>query len=82
LNPPHPETLCVEAGHRGAAGEPVSPALYLSTTYHQGGEHEYIREGSPTIEAFERAVGSLEGGQSASTASSSASRSSHACLRP
>jgi cystathionine gamma-synthase len=62
LNPPHPETLCVAAGHRGTAGEPVSPAVHLSTTYHHGGDYEYIREASPTIEAFERVIGSLEGG--------------------
>ena len=35
---PRPETLCVEAGHHGAAGDPVTPAIYLSTTYHQGGD--------------------------------------------
>jgi cystathionine gamma-synthase len=62
LNPPHPETLCVEAGSHAAAGAPVTPALHLSTNYHQGGEYNYVREASPTIEAFERVVGSLETG--------------------
>jgi cystathionine gamma-synthase len=62
LNPPHPETVCVEAGGHPTAGEPVSPAVHLSTTYHYGGDYEYIREASPTIEAFERVLGSLEGG--------------------
>jgi cystathionine gamma-synthase len=62
LNAPHPETVCVEAGGRRTAGEPVSPAVHLSTTYHHGGDYEYIREASPTIEALERVVGSLEGG--------------------
>jgi cystathionine gamma-synthase len=62
LNPPHPETVCVEAGGHRGAGEPVGPAVHLSTTYHHGGDYEYIRTASPTIEAFERAVGSLEGG--------------------
>jgi cystathionine gamma-synthase len=62
LNPPHPETVCVEAGGHRTAGAPVSPAVYLSTTYHHGGDYEYIREASPTIEAFERVLGSLEGG--------------------
>ena len=46
----------------GPDGEPVTPTLHLSTTYRQGGDHEYIRDGSPTIEAFERVVGELEGG--------------------
>jgi cystathionine gamma-synthase len=62
LSTPHPETICVEAGREHAAGAPVTPALSLSTTYHQGGAHEYIREGSPSVEAFERVVGELEGG--------------------
>jgi cystathionine gamma-synthase len=62
LNPPHPETVCVAAAGHGAAGAPVTPAVHLSTTYRHGGDYEYIREASPTIEAFERVVGSLEGG--------------------
>ena len=69
MSPPHPETICVAAGHRGAAGEPVSPAVHLSTTFHQGGEYEYIRDASPTIEAFEAVVGALEGGYAAAFAS-------------
>ena len=62
MNAPHRETVCVEAGGHRTAGEPVSPAVHLSTTYHHGGDYEYIREASPTIEAFERVLGSLEGG--------------------
>ncbi|MGH2985213.1 MAG: trans-sulfuration enzyme family protein [Solirubrobacterales bacterium] len=52
----------MEAGRDNAAGEPVNPALALSTTYRQGGAYEYIRESSPSIEAFEHVVGTLEGG--------------------
>src|SRR5215217_3818198 len=64
LNRPHPNTVCVEAGSNNpTAGDPVSEALHLSTTYRHGGDYEYIREASPTIEAFERAVGALEAGQ-------------------
>jgi len=64
LNRPHPNTVCVEAGsHNPTAGDPVSEPLHLSTTYRHGGDYEYIREASPTIEAFERAVGALEAGQ-------------------
>jgi cystathionine gamma-synthase len=59
----------VEAGGRHAAGGPVSPAVQLSTTYHHGGDYEYIREAAPTIEAFERAVGSLENGHAVAFAS-------------
>ena len=62
MTEPRPETICVEAGARGESGDPVSPAVYLSTTYRQGGHYEYIRDGSPTIDAFERVVGELEGG--------------------
>jgi cystathionine gamma-synthase len=76
LTTPHPETVCVEAGSRGVAGEPVNPALHLSTTYHQGGTYEYIREASPTIEAFERVVGSLEGGHAVAFSSGMAASAS------
>ncbi len=69
MSPPHPETICVAAGHRGAAGEPVSAAVHLSTTFHQGGDYEYIRDASPTIEAFEAVVGALEGGHATAFAS-------------
>ncbi len=78
MSPLHPETICVAAGHDGAAGEPVSAAVAVSTTYRQGGEYEYIRDGSPTIEAFERAVGALEGGHA--TAFSSGMAASAAVL--
>jgi cystathionine gamma-synthase len=64
-----PETICVEAGYRGEAGDPVAPTLHLSTTYHQGADYEYIREASPTIEAFERVVGTLDGGHAVAFAS-------------
>jgi cystathionine gamma-synthase len=63
LNTPHPNTVCVEAGSQDATpGDPVSAPLHLSTTYRHGGDYEYIREASPTIEQFERAVGALDGG--------------------
>jgi cystathionine gamma-synthase len=75
LNSPHPETVCVEAGGHRTAGEPVSPAVHLSTTYHHGGDYEYIREASPTIEAFERAIGSLEGGHAVAFSSGMAASS-------
>lgn len=69
MNPPHPETVCVEAGRHSTSGEPVIPALHLSTTYHHGGDYEYIREASPTIEAFERVIGALEGGHAVACSS-------------
>ena len=69
MNAPHPETLCVATGRADGAGAPVSPAVAVATTYHQGGGHEYIRDGCPTVEAFERAVGALEGGHATAFAS-------------
>jgi cystathionine gamma-synthase len=70
VNSLHPETVCVEAGNdQRAAGDPVGPTVHLSTTYRHGGDHEYIRTASPTIEAFERVVGSLEGGHAAAFSS-------------
>lgn len=69
MSSPHPETICVEAGTRSAAGDPVVPAIGISTTYRLGGNYNYIREGSPTIEAFERVVGELEGGHAVAFAS-------------
>jgi cystathionine gamma-synthase len=66
-----PETICVEAGYRGEVGDPVAQVLYLSTTYHQGedGTYEYIRDASPTIEALERVIGTLDGGHAVAFAS-------------
>jgi cystathionine gamma-synthase len=65
----HPDTLCIEAGRPCEPGDPINPALDLATTYRQGGAYTYIREGSPSIEPFERAVGSLEGGHAVGFAS-------------
>jgi cystathionine gamma-synthase len=65
----HPDTVCVEAGRDHAVGDPVNPPLHLATTYRQGGGYEYVREASPAIEPFERAVGALEGGHAVAFAS-------------
>jgi cystathionine gamma-synthase len=44
-------------------GGPVNPAVVLTSTYHRGGTLTYGRDGNPTWEAFEAAVGGLEGGE-------------------
>ncbi len=44
------------------AGGPVNPAVVLSSTFHQDGPVAYGRDGNPTWDAFEEAVGGLEGG--------------------
>ena len=58
-----PETRVVSAG-RPAAGPaaPLSPPVVFSSTYRAGGSIDYGRDGNPTWEAFERAIGELEGG--------------------
>ena len=58
-----PETVCVEAGRDDSPGDPVNPVLGLATTFRQGGAYEYVRDASPSIEPFEKAVGALEGGE-------------------
>lgn len=59
----HPDTLAVVAG-RGTrdAGNPLNVPVYLSSTFHAGGEITYAREGNPTWSAFEETLGALEGG--------------------
>lgn len=58
--------MATRAVHLGrpqvVGGGPVNPVLVLSSTYHQGGDTAYGRDGNPTWEAFEAAVGGLEGG--------------------
>ena len=56
-------TLAVTAG-RGdrAAGEPLNVPPVFASAYRAGAERTYARDGNPTWEAFERALGALEGG--------------------
>ncbi len=50
-------------------GGPVNPAIVLSSTFHQGGDPVYGRDGNPTWDALETAVGGLEGGDAVAFAS-------------
>lgn len=43
-------------------GGPVNPPVILSSTYHQGGQPVYGRDGNPTWSALEEVIGGLEGG--------------------
>lgn len=43
-------------------GSPVNPPVVMSSTFHQGGEPVYGRDGNPTWSALEEVVGALEGG--------------------
>ena len=68
-----PATVVVEAGRPDREpGAGVNPALSLSSTFHAGGDRGYLRDGSSTVEAFEAAVGALDGGQAISFASGTA----------
>lgn len=56
-------TEVVRLGRPAASpGEPVNPPVVLSSTFHQGGEPVYGRDGNPTWSAFEEVLGRLEGG--------------------
>lgn len=62
--PLHPATDVVRLGRPPAEpGAPVNPPVELSSTYRQGGELAYGRDGNPTWEALESVVGRLEGGR-------------------
>jgi cystathionine gamma-synthase len=58
-----PATEAVMAG-RGPAvsGLPLNPPPVFASAFHANGSHSYGREGNPTWEAFEEALGVLEGG--------------------
>jgi cystathionine gamma-synthase len=59
-----PETVAVVAGRPAHVPDaPLNPPLTLASTYVAGGELEYGRYGNPTWQAFEEAVGALEGGR-------------------
>lgn len=52
-----------------APGAPVNPPVVMSSTFHQGGEPVYGRDGNPTWSALEEVLGVLEGGQALAFAS-------------
>ena len=47
-------------------GGPLNPDVVLSSTFHQGGDLMYGRDGNPTWAALEEAIGGLEGGRALS----------------
>ena len=72
----HPNSLAVAAGRPARQPDgPVNPSVTLSATYHAGGSRAYGRQGSDTTEAFEAAVGALEGGRTVSFGSGMAASS-------
>ena len=59
----HLDTFLVSAGRPPRAGRPVNPPVVLSSTYVADGPVNYARAGNPTWDAFEEALGGLEGGR-------------------
>jgi cystathionine gamma-synthase len=58
-----PASVVVHGGRPPAVpGGAVSPAVWPTSTYRQGGELTYGRDGNRTWEAFEEVLGALEGG--------------------
>ena len=64
----HPSTVAIHAGRGPRTPDaPLNPPLTLASNFHGGG---YAREqGAPAWEAFEEAIGALDGGRSVSFAS-------------
>jgi cystathionine gamma-synthase len=59
----HPQTIAVVAGRPEQVPDaPMNTPLTLASTYVAGGDLEYGRYGNPTWQAFETALGALEGG--------------------
>ena len=63
-SPPHsPATLAVAAGRPASQpGAAVNEPVWLTSTYVADGPYDYGRTGNPTWDAFEQALGALEGG--------------------
>lgn len=72
-NPGHswsPATVAVKAGRPPVEpDQPLNVPVTMASTYVAEGDREYGRYANPTWEAFEAAVGELEGGQALSFAS-------------
>lgn len=64
-----PETQAVHLGRPEQPGEPVNPPIVVTSTYRAEGVQTYGRDGNPTWEAFEAAMGVLEGGAALAFAS-------------
>lgn len=72
--PLDPASLAVHLGRPPRTpGGPVNPDVVLSSTFHQGGDATYGRDGNRTWEALEAAIGGLERGQCTTFASGLAS---------
>ncbi|OYN91202.1 trans-sulfuration enzyme family protein [Parenemella sanctibonifatiensis] len=61
---PHwsPQTLSVTAGRPQDPGAPLNQPPVLASNFRDGGDTLYARFGTPSHDAFEEAIGALEGG--------------------
>lgn len=67
---PAPATVAITAGRPDVVPDgPLNPAVVFASTYHAGGPVAYGRDGNPTWDAFEAALGALEGGEALAFAS-------------
>lgn len=83
--PLHPETLAVIAGRpERTGGAPLNEPITPASTFHHGGGGglEYGRDGNPGWQAFEAAMGELEGGHAVAFASGLAATSAILDLLP
>lgn len=65
-----PDTALVHAGRPPRIpGGPINVSPVLTSMYYAGGEIAYARAGNPTWDAFEEALGTLEGGRALAFAS-------------
>lgn len=65
----HPETVAVTAGRPAGPGAPLNLPVTPASTYRAGTDLEYGRDGNPTWQGLEDAVGALEGGRGVAFAS-------------
>ncbi|MGL5858396.1 MAG: trans-sulfuration enzyme family protein [Angustibacter sp.] len=69
----NPATIAVTAGRpEPRPGAPMTVPAWMTSTYVAGGPHAYGRNGNPTWQALEEALGQLEGGQARVFASGAA----------
>ncbi len=81
--PLSPQTLAVAAGRpEQIPGAPLSEPVWLTSTYVADGPYDYGRGGNPTWDAFETALGALEGGRARVFASGSAAVAAVVALVP
>jgi cystathionine gamma-synthase len=75
-SPLRPESVLVSAGRPPhVPGAPVNQPLVLTSTFQAGGDRGYARDGTDTSDAFEAAIGALEGGRAISFSSGMAAAS-------